>query len=682
LISTKKEHSSIIIIKELIKNKLNISIDLSKINKEDLGIKDYYDIANQYDLIIEELDIKRYYKIEEFLLPAIAKINNKFVILLKYNKNTNEFLIKDIDDKKSKIIKKNPKKIYVFLKKDELNILKSNNQWFKNIIKSEKKTYFQILYISLFINLFMIVTPMYMMSIYDRIIPGAGYASLYTLTLGVLLIFIFDFIFKIVRSNMMNKINFNINNKVEQVLTKKILKIKTEYDKTTIGHKYNLFKEISIIKEFFSNQTMIVFLELPFFIIGIFLFITLSENLIYIILIMSSIMFFINYIVQLKLKSLYDSLHIKEMNKNDFIIEISENKQNIINNGLINDKIIESQNILNEQEYFMNTILLYKSNFSTFLQVLMQLTTILILFFGVFEVINQTMTIGYLIALSILSSRIMMPIVNINMNYFKYYDVKKSFKIINQFLKLPEYDINDKEKINIKEIRGNFILNDISFKYNNNIIFEKLFLKINENDKIGIIGEVGSGKSTLKKILLKQLTILSGNINVDNYDLNKINHQSFLKNIGIMEENIKLYKGSLFNNLNLNNIYKDEDSLYKKLRKLKLEKLFGNDKEFLSIYIDEKGNNLSKGQKQIISFLRMILSNPKVLILDEPISGLDMVKQEFIKNYLKEFTKDKTLIIMTHDFSLLNIVDDIFILGNKKIMKKLKKEDFFKSIKG
>ena len=682
MISTKKEHSSIIIIKELIKNKLNISIDLSKIYKEDLGIKDYYDIANQYDLIIEELDIKRYYKIEEFLLPAIAKINNKFVILLKYNKNTNEFLIKDIDDKKSKIIKKNPKKIYVFLKKDELNILKSNNQWFKNIIKSEKKTYFQILYISLFINLFMIVTPMYMMSIYDRIIPGAGYASLYTLTLGVLLIFIFDFIFKIVRSNMMNKINFNINNKVEQVLTKKILKIKTEYDKTTIGHKYNLFKEISIIKEFFSNQTMIVFLELPFFIIGIFLFITLSENLIYIILIISSIMFFINYIVQLKLKSLYDSLHIKEMNKNDFIIEISENKQNIINNGLINDKIIESQNILNEQEYFMNTILLYKSNFSTFLQVLMQLTTILILFFGVFEVINQTMTIGYLIALSILSSRIMMPIVNINMNYFKYYDVKKSFKIINQFLKLPEYDINDKEKINIKEIRGNFILNDISFKYNNNIIFEKLFLKINENDKIGIIGEVGSGKSTLKKILLKQLTILSGNINVDNYDLNKINHQSFLKNIGIMEENIKLYKGSLFNNLNLNNTYKDEDSLYKKLRKLKLEKLFGNDKEFLSIYIDEKGNNLSKGQKQIISFLRMILSNPKVLILDEPISGLDMVKQEFIKNYLKEFTKDKTLIIMTHDFSLLNIVDDIFILGNKKIMKKLKKEDFFKSIKG
>jgi ATP-binding cassette subfamily B protein/ATP-binding cassette subfamily C protein LapB len=500
------ELNNINIILKYIFEQKKIKLDFSF---EEFNYQKIQKISKEHNLYCKKVNKSQYHLLDNSSLPGIIRFKgNKNYLLIKIDKKNKTYIVKDFfeeDENSIQEVKWTPKEIYLFLNNEEDEIFKFENDWIKSIIKEETNSYLKIFYISFFINFFILIIPFYMMSIYDRVIPLEGVETLISLTIGVGIVLFFDLLFKYIRNIIMQDISFNINNKIEDILLNKIIKIKNNHDKYSIGNKFNLFKEIKVLKDFFSTQTMVMFLEIPFFLIGLLFIWLLSENLIFVPIIITIIMFFVNYITQYKIDKKYNNLYKKETMKSDFIFETIINKNEIINKNLISKKINESYRISEEEESLNKELSLIKSNATNIFQSLIQVNNILIIFFGVFEVLNNQMTVGYLIALTILSSRVMMPIINLNINYLKYNDVKKSFKVLNNFLKLPE--INDKHKLIVKKINGNFKLENIYFHYNNKYIFENLNIDIKQNDKLGIIGENSSGKTTLFNLLTNKQTV-------------------------------------------------------------------------------------------------------------------------------------------------------------------------------
>jgi ATP-binding cassette subfamily B protein/ATP-binding cassette subfamily C protein LapB len=669
-----------LILEYIIKEKTNHKVNFNNKEKE-ITINDLIGITKKHNLYLEIIKNNEIKKVDNVNLPAIIELDGISYLLLKIDKNKKTFYIQDMltPNEEVKKIKKNPDNIYLILNKDEDEIFKKDDDWIKEIIKNEKGSYIKIFYISFFINIFMLITPFYMMSIYDRVLPLEGVATLITLTIGVLMIYSFDLIFKYVRTNIIQEITFKINNSIEKLLINKIIKIKKSYDKYSSGNKLNLFKEINIIKDFFSSQTMIIFLEIPFFLIGLFLISIFSETLIYIPIVISIIMLIINLITQSKIEKIYNSLYLKENFKSDYLLELLYTKKEIVNSNLLDDKEFEGIRILEEQENINKKISFIKGNLTNVFQYLVQITTILMMFFGSLEVINGTMTVGYLMALTILTSRVMMPIVNINMNMLKFHDVKKSFKIINSFFKLPIID--NYKKLIVNNLKGNYKVEKLTFKYNNKILFEDINFEIKEKDKIAIVGENGVGKTTLKNILLGIEEPLEGNIYIDNHNLKKININKYNGDIGIMENEPIFFKGTMLKNIDLQNRYSKEE-LIKKMDELNLKNVIGNNIELLNMQVEEQGKNLSDGEKQLINFIRMIIYKPDILILDEPTKNLDPGLEIRIKKYLFNYCKDRTMILITNKINMLDITTSVRMIQDKKLTEKMKTQEFINKING
>lgn len=646
-------------------------------DKNSLNIDDYNIIADEYGYTLTEFEKSKIFNLENLVLPGIIYYDNEQYILQNVTKS--EVHLFNLETESPIVLlKKDFKKIgkiLIFTNKIETSILYKNESWFYDILKSEWGNISKVLYISIFLTIFVFVIPLFIMSVYDRVIPNEGISTLYVLTFGVAVITLFNYIFQRVKNNIITKVNSNILFKMEDVLMKKILNINPEYDKRSMSNKLILFKELHTIKDFYATNLTTVFLDLPIFILGIVLTAFLSESLVYIPILVAFVMFGANYIAHKLLTIEYEKMYKLENNKMVYLIENISSKNEIIENNAINTKLDKNRNIGIETEEISMRMQKLKGNFSFLLQNLILLTTVLIIFFGTMEIIEKTMSMGFLIAIVILSSRMMQPIVNVNLNLLKYADVKKSFSIVNDFLQLPEYkqvnkDIVLKENIGIK-------IKNLSYQYKKgNTIFDDVNVDIEPGSRVAVIGNNGVGKSTLMKLLTKQLEPTEGDIFVNYFNLNEVDRGTYLSKVNKLQENNYLFKGTVFDNININNQYTFEE-VYEKIEKQGLLFLINGNHKMLNLPVEENGSNLSNGEQQIIKILRNFIEDSPLVLLDDPLQFLNTNNQQLFLKFLKEYTQNKTLVLFTNDVDVFiksGILTDIYLIENKKILKGKRKE--------
>ena len=530
---------------------------------------------------------------------------------------------------------------------------------YKNIILKNKKTIFQLCYISFIYMILSIVASFYMKYVFDN------YLSNFHLIFTVFILFIIINLYKIFTNLIRTKILINLNKNIDIDLSldifSKILSLPYGYyrNKTT-GEIITRYTELSKIRETISKVLLTLFLDLPLCITSFIIMYFLNSKLTMISLIAVLLYTIIVIVYNRILNDIILEAQIKKAEMNTVLIESINGFETI--KGL---NLYDYINLKFENKYIkylknvirIDSILNIKENLK---EIVNQLIEMIIIFTGVIYVRSETITIGTLMTYNSILVFFLAPIRNLLSLDNSIIESKRIVKRVNEMLKKEE----NVKKINI--VYGDILIKSLSFKQNEKIILNKINLHISKGEKVIITGKSGSGKSTLLKILMNYYNDYQGEIKINGINIKSIN----LKNVYI-SQNETLFTDTIYNNIVLGN----NDSNFSEVVKMcYVDEIINSNLGYNQI-IEENGFNISGGQKQRIILARSIINEFDLLLIDEGLNQIDVeLERKSLKNFLNKF-HDKTIIIVSHRLENMDLYDKLIKLENGKVKECAKRND-------
>ena len=530
---------------------------------------------------------------------------------------------------------------------------------YKNIILKNKKTIFQLCYISFIYMILSIVASFYMKYVFDN------YLSNFHLIFTVFILFIIINLYKIftnlIRTKILIDLNKNIDIDLSLDIFSKILSLPYGYyrNKTT-GEIITRYTELSKIRETISKVLLTLFLDLPLCITSLIIMYFLNSKLTMISLI--SVLLYTIIVIAYN-RILNDTIleaQIKKAEMNTVLIESINGFETIKGLNLYDYIKLKFEN--KYIKYLKNvikidSILNIKENLK---EIVNQLIEMIIIFTGVIYVRSETITIGTLMTYNSILVFFLAPIRNLLSLDNSIIESKRIVKRVNEMLKKEE----NVKKINI--VYSDILIKSLSFKQNEKIILNKINLHISKGEKVIITGKSGSGKSTLLKILMNYYNDYQGEIKINGINIKSIN----LKNVYI-SQNETLFTDTIYNNIVLGN----NDSNFSEIVKMcYVDEIINSNLGYNQI-IEENGFNISGGQKQRIILARSIINEFDLLLIDEGLNQIDVeLERKILKNLFNKF-HDKTIIIVSHRLENMDLYDKLIKLENGKVKECVKRND-------
>jgi len=630
------------------------------------------DIVREVGLTAVARDIKAL-DIPNHFLPCIIFDDSNIPYVLK-KKGKECFLydpIKNEEIRKDNNYLKNFKKaILVFRdpKKEKMLDEIKDKDWFWNPVKKFRKSYIEIGILTFFINIFALALPLFSMSVYDRVVPNNATETLFVLAVGVVIILLFDIFFKSVRNYIIEKVGKELGVYLEEELLKRVLSIQSQYDVMLVGTKANLFRELALIKDFFATKSVVQVVDFPFFFLAVTVIFIISPMIALVPLLVAILVLIFNFAMQVPISNLSKKNIENIQAKHSFLVETIQGSEMIKLSNARSTKLFNWRNIIaltDSVTHKIQSLNVFSMNLS---QTIIQFVTLLVIFVGVFEIANKNLSVGGLIAVTILASRAMVPVIQVSMTVIKLKEIKESLNNINDFWHLPLE--NDKNiEIGLGEIKGNIEFKNVDFYYKNSKYpsLDNCNIKIKEGEKVGIIGQTGAGKSTFLRILTGLDAPTKGSVYLDDHEISTIHPIEIRQNIGVMPQEPFLFSGTLKENIELATPV-SKKKLMELIKITGLEDLVKKSGQGDGLQVGERGSNLSVGQRHLVALARALLNNPPILILDEPTTGLDVGLEKTLISHMKQVLENKTLIVITHRFAALDLVDRIIVLNQGKVV--------------
>ena len=646
---------------------------ISGATEEEFDVKSLLKVAKESNLYAQTQDINLE-TLDSFLLPTILyNDNNELIILQAMTRDKANFI--DVSTGETHEVQKKKLKGFshsiMFFRNKQDSLVSSRTKelsWFWQPIKASWKAYVEVAFLSLFINIFALALPLFTMIVYYRIIPNFATDTLYVLGGGILIIFLFEVILKSVRVYILEKTGKKIAIHFEEILLERMVGVKTQYDKLLSGTKANLFRELSQVKEFFTSRTLTQILDLPFFFIAVYVIYLISPLLAVIPFTAGFIMVAFNLLMQIPLATLAHEQFKKAQSKHGYLVETISGRDAIkLVNGHTH-RLFTWSRVVAFYEKLGEKIQLLQHTTSNVSYTIIQLVTLLVVGVGVYEIQTQSLSVGGLIAITILSSRAMVPIVNISSVLLNYKKMKDSLESINEFWHLPR-EVNEQTQIGLGSLQGEIEFSDVSYFYQGSKYpsLESVNIKIQAGEKVGIIGQTGAGKSTFGRLVSLLDTPTNGTLYLDGIPTNTLHPIEARQNIGVMPQDPFMFAGTLHENIALSRAISN-DEIAKLIKLTGLEELIKKGGVGDTLQIGENGDNLSTGQKHLVALARALVHDPKILILDEPTTGLDIGLENSVIEKLAPIVADKTLLLVTHRFSALKLVDRVIVVNDGKIV--------------
>ncbi|OHD98890.1 MAG: hypothetical protein A3K14_03370 [Sulfurimonas sp. RIFCSPLOWO2_12_FULL_36_74] len=648
-------------------------LSLNPTKNEDFGIESLFIVSEQIGLVALKKEMIAS-NISNHHLPCVIfnKQNKPFI----YQKNiaNKKIELYDADEEKSfeieyKQLDQYKRALFIFREESRTNFIDKlpTNNWFWQPVKSLWRAYIEVGFLTFFINLFALFVPLYIMIVYDRVVPNEAYDTLFVLSFGLIIALVFELVFKSVRSYIIDKTGKKLSLYLEEDLMKRLLSIQSQYDTMMTGSKANLFRELASVREFFATKSIIQIIDFPFFIFALIAIYFISPAVALVPFALALLIMFINIALQIPIARL-SKKHLENIqSKQNFLVESIQGSDTLKLSNATASKLFSWRNIIAFGENIqlkVGSVNAFALNIS---QALIQLTTILVVSVGVFQIADKSLSVGGLIAATILASRAMVPVISLSTMLIKFKEIKDSLNNLKEFWNLPLENEKNIE-IGVGTLSGDIEFKDVTYYFKNSKYssVKKLNFKIKSGEKVGIIGQTGAGKSTILKLLTGLLHPTKGTVFIDNHDISTIHPVEIRQNIGVMTQEPFLFNGTLKENIELSKPISKE-KMMELIVLSGLEDLVKKSAQGDGILVGERGNNLSVGQKHLVGLARAIVNNPQILILDEPTTGLDVGLEKKLMSNLKKIIQEKTLILITHRFAALELVDRIIVINNGSI---------------
>lgn len=541
-------------------------------------------------------------------------------------------------------------------------------EWFWKHLKNSMPDIIKVGILTVFINIFMIIVPMYTMNVYNRVIPNFAIDTLFVMTVGVILLFVFDAIFKTVRIYILENMGRHIGSELEDELFKRLLLVQSSHDSLLGGSKANLFRELTMVRDFFMSKSIVTALDFPFVFLTLLIIALISPTIAGVTLFCAILIIVTNLFFQIPIFNLSRKLFKDGQVKHNYLFETIKGVETIKITNATSRRMYKWRQMTGFYDFVHLKVQMLTSSATNVSYVIYQIATVLTVVIGVYEIQDRVLSMGGLIALSIFVSRVMGPIIGLSGIVLKYKEVKESLDSLNKFWHLP-LETEKASELGVKKLQGEIEFNNISFSYagTKNPSMSEVTFKIKPGEKVGFIGPTGAGKSTILRLLTGMDTPQSGTIFIDSHEINTFHPVELRNNIGVMPQEPFLFAGTLKENVEIGkNLGKEK--LIQLLKMTGLEDLIKRSGEGENFQVGEGGSRLSVGQRHLVGLARSLVNDPPILILDEPTTGMDVSLEKEMIKALKPIVVDKTLILITHRFAALELVDRVMVVNAGKII--------------
>lgn len=543
------------------------------------------------------------------------------------------------------------------------------SHWFWGTLWKLKKIYTDVIFASFVINLFVLASPLFVMNVYDRVVPNNAIETLWVLAIGVVVIYIFDTILKFIRAYFLEVAGKKSDVIMSSMIFEKVMDLNMAVRPKSVGSFANNLKEFDSIRNFFTSSTVATIIDLPFIFIFLFVIHLLGGSIVWApVSIMLTIMLY-TLIIKNPLNKSIESTYEAAAQKNSVLIESLMNIETIKTMGASGNAQYHWEEASGEIANKGLKTRILSNSVSTITNLLIQLNTVIVIVYGVYLIKDNLLSMGGLIATVILSSRAIAPLGQVASLVANYEHTKTAYRNLNDIMKLSVDRPEGKEFIRREKLNGFIEFKNVDFTYPGELkkALDNVSFKILSKEKVGILGKVGSGKTTVEKLILGLYKPDSGTILIDGIDINQIDPADLRKNIGYVPQHVTLFRGSIKDNIIYKAPYVADEKMIRAARLAGVDDFVKLHPKGYDMEVGEGGDGISGGQRQGIAIARAFLLDSPIVLLDEPTNSVDNIMETKIIKGLKENIKDKTIIIVTHKGSVLQLVDRLIILDDGKL---------------
>jgi ATP-binding cassette subfamily C protein LapB len=542
--------------------------------------------------------------------------------------------------------------------------------WFWSTIWQSKRIYRDVFIASLLINVFAIAAPMFTRLVYDKVVPNLAFETLWVLASGVFVVFLFDFLLKTLRNYFIDVAGKKSDILISSKLFSKVMGIRMESKPPSVGAFARHLQEFESIREFFTSATISALIDLPFAILFLVIIWLMAGNLVFVPMVGAIILIIHSLLIQKPLRrSIEEGSRLASQKYANLIESLA---------GLETVKMLSAQS---QFQYRWEEAVAHMANWNIksrritdsiqnsagFVQ---QSSNVGMVILGVYLIAEGELTMGGLIAATMLSGRAISPMIQLSLLSARYNQAKSAMTIINQVMEMPDEQKEGKRYIHRPIIQGKVELERVTFYYPNSPVasIRDLSLTINPGEKVAIIGRIGSGKTTLERLIMGLYQPTEGHVRIDDTDIAQLHHVDIRRNIGCVPQDPNLFFGSIRDNITLGRPLTDDRDVMEAANRAGVTAFTQSDPAGLERQVGEGGTMLSGGQRQAVTIARAFLGRPPVLLMDEPTSAMDNRSEMHIKHQLSQLKPSETLIFITHKTAMLDIVDRIIVLEKGSII--------------
>ncbi|GEQ77715.1 ABC transporter [Comamonas testosteroni] len=558
-----------------------------------------------------------------------------------------------------------------------------SSHWFWAVILENRRLYRDALLAAVLINVFALAMPLFSMNVYDRVVPNNAVETLWVLAIGISLVLIFNFVLTTTRAYVVDAASKRVDVQLSAQIMERVLDLRMESRPASVGSFAANLRSFESVRDFIASASLTTLVDLPFVLLFLVAIAWVSPWMLIPPVVAIAAILLVSFWAQARMESLTLKTFQASSQRNALLVESLTNLEAVktLNAQSGVQRLWESST--QYIAYMGGKIKFISSGTVNFVQTLQQLVTIAVVVIGVYQVQDASLSMGGIIAASMIAGRCLAPFGQVAGLMMQFHNARTSLNSIDNYMKMPVEHEAEREFVSRPDLRGAIEFRNVSFSYpgSEQASLSGVSFSLRPGERVGIIGRIGSGKTTLEKLVLGLYQPSEGSVLIDGMDARQIDPVDLRRAIGHVPQDPMLFYGSLKHNLLVGAPFADETDMLHAARIAGVDDFAARNPKGYDMLVGERGESLSGGQRQSIAVARALINDPAILLLDEPSSNLDNQSEAQLKRRLEEASQGKTILLVTHRTALLTLVDRLIVIDGGKIVADGAKDQVIEALK-
>lgn len=545
-----------------------------------------------------------------------------------------------------------------------------DGHWFWSVIAESYPLYRDVLLAAFLANLFALGLPLFVMNVYDRVVPNQAIDTLWVLSAGLMLMLVSDLVLRTLRGRFIDLASARSDVKLSAFIMERVLGMRMEERPSSAGSFASSLRAFESVRDFIGSATVTAFIDLPFGLLFLLVIGWIAWPMLIPLLVGTLLLIGYAVIVQRRMQGLSETMYRAGAERNAVLIEGLvgfETLKAIGAEAPMQRRWEQSAALLARVGTQLRLLTTSATNGTAFVH---QTINVVMVITGVYLIAQQELSMGGLIACTMLASRMMAPVGAVAGLLVHYHSAATALASLDTLMKKEVERPDDAHFISRGRLKGAIELRDVGFVYpgQSRPALQHVNLRIEPGERVAILGRVGCGKTTLERLILGLYRPTSGSLLVDGIDQRQIDPAELRRQIGYVAQDATLFFGTLRDNITLGAPQADDEDLLRAAELAGLMEMVNGHPLGFDMPIGERGESISGGQRQRVALARAVINDPPVLLLDEPTASMDHSSEESLKLRLSEYARGKTLIVVSHRSSLIDLADRIIVMDGGRIV--------------